>query len=255
MDKESKDPIGVNAAVNIRITKSPVPGKPDCYRGSVALRKTVGIEEIAQRLHDNSCGLKKETLLMSYRLMNGEIYNAMQDGYNVDFCLGRTEVTVGGSFTSVNDVFDPSRHTLTARLRPSPRLRQVVENLPVANVTRYYKTNGPKPELIYENGNKPSADASLPSKDYLTVFIRGRNLKLMGDLPGVGITLYCLDTEEEIFIPASEMAINQSDMLCFLLPDSLHAGEWEAIVATQFNPSYRLYKTIRTGTMGFTVLS
>ena len=51
-----------------------------------------------------------------------------------------------------------------------------------------------------------------------------------------------------------EMLVNSGQRLCFVPGFAFGAGEWEAIVCTQFTPTYHLYKEPRYGTLTFTVM-
>ena len=51
-----------------------------------------------------------------------------------------------------------------------------------------------------------------------------------------------------------EMLVNSGQRLCFIPGFAFGAGEWEAIVCTQFTPTYHLYKEPRYGTLTFTVM-
>ena len=50
------------------------------------------------------------------------------------------------------------------------------------------------------------------------------------------------------------MLVNSGQRLCFVPGFAFGAGEWEAIVCTQFTPTYHLYKEPRYGTLTFTVI-
>ena len=63
-----------------------------------------------------------------------------------------------------------------------------------------------------------------------------------------------LVTGEEHFYPAADMLVNSGQRLCFVPGFAFGAGEWEAIVCTQFTPTYHLYKEPRYGTLTFTVI-
>ena len=86
------------------------------------------------------------------------------------------------------------------------------------------------------------------------ISIYGDRLKLAGDDPEVGLTLRSVETGEEHFYPAADMLVNSGQRLCFVPGFAFGAGEWEAIVCTQFTPTYHLYKEPRYGTLTFTVI-
>lgn len=104
--------------LSLRVSKSHLPGNAS-YKGSVVWQRTLSIDDIAARVVDKRSEYRKETLITTFNLLKREIYDAIEEGYNVDFGFGRTELTVNGPFESLYEKFDPNRHTLAPRLRPS----------------------------------------------------------------------------------------------------------------------------------------
>lgn len=246
------------ARVLLRVSKSHLPGMKN-YKANVIVRDTINDEDLANRLVKSGCSLRKDTLLMAYRMMNSEIYKATEEGLNVDFGLARTELTVSGSFSSEFEKFNPKVHTLIPRLRPSPRFHQVTSRIPAENVGSSASVNIPRPNNISLSIEPYSRDDeqpfnTIPAGNHPHVSIYGRRLKLMGDLPEVGLTIRCLETGESYFLTAKDMIINSSVRLCFTPAIPFTVGKWEAVICSQFNPSYRLYKKPRVDTLGFTVL-
>lgn len=244
--------------VLLRVSKSYLPGIKT-YKATVVVRSTLNEEDLANRLVKSGCSFRKDTLLTSFRMMVSEIYKATEDGYNVDFGLGRTELTTNGTFESEYEKFDPKKHTLTPKLRPSPRLHQVTSRIPAENIGLSTNVNRPHPQYISLAIEPRSFDDkepynTIPAGDHPHVSIYGTRMKLMGDQPEVGLTIRSLETGEEYFLTAKDLIINSSVRLCFTPVIPFTAGEWEAIICTQFNPSYRLYKKPRLAEMTFTVL-
>lgn len=244
--------------VYIRLSPSNLPGQEEMFKGHVALRPSINIEELAERLHKNGCGCRPETLIGNYRLMTNEIYNALESGYNVDFDLGRVEISANGSFNGRYDRFDPKRHHCTAVLRPSPRLRQLAGEIH-GEVSELGAVNSPWPihvatqSIMQMEQAGQHAPAPIPAGYDDPLWVYGQRLKIMGDLPEVGVYLTCEETGETGLIPSNKLYINTDSELCFASPLPLTAGEWTLNVCTQYNYRYRLYKKPRMGSITFTV--
>lgn len=258
MDKElPKDKLKLTPRkAYIRVTESHLPGIKAC-KASVAFRSTIGVDDLAQRIVDSGSFFRKESLITSFSLMMNEVYEAIDDGYNVDFGLGRTDVAVDGPFESVLSPFDKKIHTLIPHLYPSPRLKQCVGRIPCEN---YHPTkNGPKPSYVslsIEPFDRNSGEKynCIPAGSHPFVSIYGSHLKLAGDLPGVGLTIRCLETGESYFYSLRDLAINTGPRLCFNPAYPFTPGEWEAVVATQLSPERHLYKAVYSASLTFTVL-
>ncbi|MBD9166570.1 MAG: hypothetical protein EGQ00_06055 [Parabacteroides johnsonii] len=96
----------------IRVSKSNLPGIKS-YTASVLYRRTIDIETIAQRIVDKRSEFRKETFVTTFNIIKKEIYEAIEDGFNVDFGFGRTEITANGSFEYLGEKFNRKKHTLT----------------------------------------------------------------------------------------------------------------------------------------------
>lgn len=242
----------------IRVSKSNLPGVKS-NTASVLYRRTIGIDTIAQRIVDKRSEFRKETFITTFNIIKDEIYAAIEDGFNVDFGFGRTEITVNGNFEYLGQKFDRKRHTLVPCLRPSPQLKQRTARIPVENITNETQANAPHPyyvSLMIEPRTAESTEPynQLPAGRHPFISIYGDRLTLMGDLPGVGLLLSCAETGEEHFFTDKQMIINTSGRLCFAPGFEFTPGEWEATVGSQYNPSYRLYKQVRYGYLTFAVV-
>lgn len=244
--------------LSFRVNKSHLPGN-ESYKGSVVWQRTLSIEDIALRVVEKRSEYRKETLVTTFNLLKREIYDAIEEGFNVDFGFGRTEITLNGSFESLYEKFDPERHTLAPRLRPAPQLKQRVGNLKAENETYQLDYNSqPRPQYVSLRIQPRTPDSDepynqLPAGEHHFISIYGDRLKLVGDHPSVGLTLRRPDGSEEHFYPPSEVFINTAGRLCFTPGFAFTEGEWEAIVLTQYNPTSHHYKTPRLGTLLFTV--
>ena len=245
--------------LSLRVSKSHLPGNAS-YKGSVVWQRTLSIDDIAARVVDKRSEYRKETLITTFNLLKREIYDAIEEGYNVDFGFGRTELTVNGPFETLYEKFDPNRHTLAPPLRPSPQLKQRVGNLRAVNETYQLAYNSmPRPTYVSLRIQPRTSDSDepynqLPAGEHPFISIYGDRLKLAGDSPEVGLTLRSVETGDEHFYPAADMLVNSGQRLCFVPGFAFGAGEWEAIVCTQFTPTYHLYKEPRYGTLTFTVI-
>ena len=259
MDKELPKSELHNMIANVHIgtNESFLPGI-NVQKASVMFRDTIDLDELADRAKKDGTPYSKESLTGCFRTMINEIYKATEAGFNVDFGLARTELTVNGTFDNAHAKFDPECHTLVPCLRPSPRLKQCVKRLPVENLGPIKDFKVPRPDYIsrlirpYNPQTDGKIDKLAPGQPP-HVSIYGYNLKLMGDLLGVRITISCLETGESYSVSPDELIVNSRSRLCFTPKIPFTPGEWEALIATQFTPTYHLYKQLRYGTLAFTV--
>lgn len=242
--------------VFVKLSEHTMPNGEPFFRGSIAFRHTLTVEDLVERIVKRGSHSRSETLIANYRTMVEEMYRAFEDGFNVDFDLGRTELTVNGRFNGAHDKFDKKRHSLNVCLRPSARLNQIADYVPAQ--TDHFYANIPHITEVNTLDKPSGRDAvmpfnTVPAGSDRPIFIHGMRLKLMGDLPDVGVTLRNLESGESYSIASHRVIINTGTMLCIHHRIPLTPGEWEVEVATQYNRSYRLYKQVRCGSRTFTV--
>lgn len=80
--------------------------------------------------------------------------------------------------------------------------------------------------------------------------LTGRNLKLAGDDPSVGILLTSVDSPSTtFFIKPDRVSPNEPKRLQFVLPIDMTEGAWEVKVTTQYSPSNKPVATPRSYVM------
>ena len=95
MDKELPKSELHNMIANVHIgtNESFLPGI-NVQKASVMFRDTIDLDELADRAKKDGTPYSKESLTGCFRTMINEIYKATEAGFNVDFGLARTELTV-----------------------------------------------------------------------------------------------------------------------------------------------------------------
>lgn len=229
-------------------------------RGKVIRRPTLTLEELANRIADKGSKYSQDTLLDVFRIMTDEVYQGIADGFNVDFGLGKTELSIGGEFATVDATVDKKRNFIKGHLLSSPRLKQYSSNLPMKNVTQNMEEI--KPELIEISLNvnpTPSETLAtanlnvLPAGKQLHVSIFGKHLKVSGKLPGCGITIRNLDKKKEYFISKDDLVVNTDTRLCIMPEFVFTPGKWEAVVSAQFILPHKAFRKLRSFTLPFVV--
>ena len=134
--------------VRFRVVQSNLPGQEDTYSATVVRRDTLTIDDLIRRIMEKRSELRPETLRTVFSLIKNELYEALEDGYNVDFEFGRVDVTLGGAFVHPSDRYDGNTHLLQPRLNPSPLMKQRVARLKGINDTYNASRNGLQLEYI-----------------------------------------------------------------------------------------------------------
>ena len=147
--------------VRFRVVQSNLPGQEDTYSATVVRRDTLTIDDLIRRIMGKRSELRPETLRTVFSLIKNELYEALEDGYNVDFEFGRVDVTVGGAFVHPSDRYDADTHLLQPRLNPSPLMKQRVARLKGINDT--YTASNWSTSLMRTSRSRPAKQATAMS--------------------------------------------------------------------------------------------
>lgn len=204
--------------VRFRVVQSNLPGQEDTYSATVVRRDTLTIDDLIRRIMGKRSELRPETLRTVFSLIKNELYEALEDGYNVDFEFGRVDVTVGGAFVHPSDRYDADTHLLQPRLNPSPLMKQRVARLKGINDTYNASRNGLQLEYITDaNLPIPSGEAGnrnvIPTDFKGMLSIYGRYIRISGDNPANGLTFHCQETGETYTVRPNELLYNTASRL------------------------------------------
>ena len=226
-----------------------------CQRVSSTIRTTETVEEYRKLKKGAQDNIKDVGGFVGGQLREGRRKNGM--------VLCRSMLTPLGAFNNSEEDFDPKRHSLEARLIPSPRLQQCAASCSVENTGKGKSTVDPVIAQVSLAFKAKIAAAERPFNQIPAgrpnqLSIHGKNLKLMGSHPEVGITIRCLATGESYFFPLNkknedQLVANSVSRLCILPRITFTPGTWEVSVATQYSRTYKPVKYLRIARRQFEV--
>ena len=225
--------------VRFRVVQSNLPGQEDTYSATVVRRDTLTIDDLIRRIMEKRSELRPETLRTVFSLIKNELYEALEDGYNVDFEFGRVDVTLGGAFVHPSDRYDADAHLLQPRLNPSPLMKQRVARLKGINDTYNSSRNGLQLEYI--------TDASLP----IPSGEAGNRNVIPTDFKGM-LSIY--ETGETHTVRPDELLYNTASRLIVCPTFPLTEGTWTLTVTTQYSRNYHTVRQPRQATLHFQVV-
>lgn len=246
--------------VRFRVVPSNLPGQEDTYSATVIRRDTLTIDDLIRRIMGKRSELRPETLRTVFSLIKNELYEALEDGYNVDFEFGRVDVTLGGAFVHPSDRYDADTHLLQPRLNPSPLMKQRVARLKGINDTYNASRNGLLLEYITDaNLPIPSGEAGnrniIPTDFKGMLSIYGRYIRISGDNPANGLAFHCQETGETYTASPDELLYNTASRLIVCPTFPLTEGSWTLTVTTQYSRNRHLTQVPRKATLRFQVIA
>ncbi len=245
--------------VRFRVVQSNLPRQEDTYSATVIRRDTLTIDDLIRRIMGKRSELRPETLRTVFSLIKNELYEALEDGYNVDFEFGRVDVTLGGAFVHPSDRYDADAHLLQPRLNPSPLMKQRVARLKGINDTYNSSRNGLQLEYITDASLPiPSGEAGnrnvIPTNFKGMLSIYGRYIRISGDDPANGLAFHCQETGETHTVRPDELLYNTASRLIVCPTFPLTEGTWTLTVTTQYSRNYHTVRQPRQATLHFQVV-
>lgn len=183
-------------------------------------------------------GLERETVEAVVNLEQRVVQKLLLTGLRVNTGLFSAVAQFKGVVE--NNTFNPDRNSVYVSFTQGADLREAIRQTRVNIV-------GEKGSAMYVAGGTDTATrvpgfTATAGRNYT---LTGKNLRVAGDDPSVGITL--TDAEGgEIRITDDMMALNNPSRLIFLIPSGLADGEYTLTITTQWGNSNTLLKTPRS---------
>lgn len=203
---------------------------------TVHFQGTADRDRIIAEMMKVNPGLEEETVQMVYDLQQRVVLDLLFSGYRVNTGLYHAELTAKG--VTYDGVWDPNVNSLSVNFTQGKDAREALEDT-IINV------EGEKGATM-----RVTSGASAIGKGYVvkagrSFTLRGKNIKVAGDDPSVGITL--TDSEKAVTRIEGDLIVqNDPTTLVFIIPGELANGEYELKVTTQFTSGGNLLKTPRS---------
>jgi hypothetical protein len=174
-------------------------------------------------------GFEPEILGMAFDLLMRSMEELLMDGKRLRTPLFSAGTVFSGTVS--NGVWDDKRNKVRINFTPSRRMNELCDNVHV-NITAQQSLT------IYINGVNSAATRSgaryTVAAGRPAVFT-GKNLRVEGSDPSVGVTLRRVETDEVTTVSPDMFSQNSPSKLSFVIPADLPDGEYELKVTTQYN--------------------
>lgn len=181
------------------------------------------------RMAGKNPGVRRETMALAVELMEEVIAEALMNGESVNTGLFRAVAQFRG--TAKNNAWDPASDHIYVSFTQGKSLRKAIADTTVdvlgKRPTNFYIGSGQDVETR-------ATDFSATTGCNYTLY--GKNLKLEGDDPAVGLKLTAADGTETP-IARNKVALNEPSRLIFPIPAGLEDGEYTLTVTTQYKGS------------------
>ena len=204
-----------------------------------ASREPADEERILAEMKAEDTGLRRETILHVFELEKRVIKRLLMSGHAVNTGLYHASVAFRGLIQ--NSRWDAEENEIVVNFNPGADLREAIRKTQV-NIL------GAKPASISVTGVQDVAtkadNASATAGRAFT--LTGRNIRIAGQDPAVGLTLIAEDGTETA-VTDDLWVINKPSTVTFIIPAQMEAGTYTLRLTTQFSGhSTTLLKTPRS---------
>lgn len=193
---------------------------------------------VLDRMAAKNPGLHRETMSASVNIYHEVVSELVLNGYSVNTDLFRAVPQLKG--LAEGNVWNPKKNSIYISITQGKKLREDTKNTSV-------EVLGDRQAAMYINGTQDAAtratDLSATAGRNFTVL--GKNIKLAGTDPAVGITLTSVATSTVTKLDMDMVVVNDPSRLIILLPSGLSDGEYVLTITTQYTPSKTLLKAPR----------
>lgn len=191
--------------------------------------RSVDQDFVLDRMAAKNPGLHREAMSMSVNLYHEVLTELAMNGYSVTTDLFRIVPQLKG--LAENNAWNPEKNSIYVSMTQGKKLREAIADTTVQIL-------GDRQAAMYINGTQ---DASTRATDLSATAGRnftllGKNIKVTGTDPAVGITLTS-DKGVVTKLTQDMLVVNDPSKLIILLPANLADGEYTLTVTTQFTSS------------------
>lgn len=206
---------------------------------SLETTRSVDQEFVLNRILSKNPGLHREAVGASINLYHEALSELVMNGYSVNTDLFRMVPQIKG--LAEPGGWNPQKNSIYISITQGKKLRQEIQDTTVEIL-------GDRQSSIYVSGTQDAAtratDLSATAGRNFTVM--GKNIKVVGTDPAVGVTLTAAKGGTVTKLDADMLVLNERSRLILLLPAGLKDGEYTLTVTTQFSASATLLKQPRS---------
>ncbi len=227
----------IKYTLNVQSVDNPLTKEAGDKRFVLVSNGTADFDRVISEIMAVNPGLERETVEAVVKLEHRTIMRLTLSGMRVSNGLFSAVASPKGR---AGASWDPAVNQLNITIAQGAEWREAIRQTTV-NVL------GDKAEVMYVSG---TTDAATRATDRTATpgypfTVEGNYLKLVGEDPGVGITLISEEGTETRIDPAM-VAVNEPKKLVFFIPATLEAGAYTLRIATQYTSTGNLVKSPRT---------
>lgn len=207
---------------------------PDDFKGLVTDAKTITEADIIHKMIDKGSTVTMAEALSVIEEFEYAVVEAIKNGDRVSTKLFRINPTISGLFTSLEDGFDSSRHTVKLNLKAGSRLNAAIPEIKLKKVSISTKNSVLKLFIDLKSNltNESFISGQIAS-------IQGSNLKFNASDPIQGIYFIASDGVET---KVTNIVKNKPSELQFFVPNELNRGTFQIELRTIFHHAKNLKK-------------
>ena len=226
-----------NYYITVEQSSSPIT-PPDAYLFRVLPSNTANLQRIIDEMMKESASVSREVVELVLKNERMTMKRLLVSGWRINDELFDAMVQARG--LTYNGEWDPQVNSLYVNFQQGKELREALKDVEVV-------VAGKRQMPFYISG---CWDQATERVDFVATAGRcftltGKNLKVMGTHPSVGITL-TNEAGECIRIGEECMVVNWPSKLRFIIPEDMPEGEYELRVTTQSSSGTHLLKAPRS---------
>ncbi|MBP1676975.1 MAG: hypothetical protein H6Q20_1534 [Bacteroidetes bacterium] len=219
----------LNHTIKAILYPNPMKNAKSLYLARSAQNATLDIREICEQVCDKpGTNTNADELEYHVNLFLNTVADLLADGHKINTGYFNAQACIKGSFNSMNDNFDDSRHRVEIAFSAGSLIRRRAailkgEILHSKAVTRYI-------ESVTDAQTGLFPPKLIPNK---LLVVRGNKIKITGTHPDVGLYLVNTENNAEIRLSDTLLYQNSHTTIRFFVPD-IPAGSYQLQVCTQY---------------------
>ncbi|MDR3194726.1 MAG: DUF4469 domain-containing protein [Tannerella sp.] len=237
-------------AVIVELYENPLTDRTDDRYGRVVNLASVNEETLIARAIARGFNGNAASMKAAFSAISDEALLAVGRSEMVQFGPVYVSIDVEGTFIGDAPTWDRLLHKLVARVVPAKMLREFLKTIPVRILGM-----APDRSVISQVTDVTTGKVNESLTRGGMANIKGAHIKIVGDLPGVGLTLAGQEGQDPFPVPATSIGINDPSKISFVVPLNMPSGSYILSIGTQFTGGNgRFRKEVKTVTLDYILI-
>jgi hypothetical protein len=207
-------------------------GRKGDRSGRVVSAGSLKVDDLIAIAITRRSDINAATMKAVYEILREVALEEVCNAKHVEFGLSYNQLGCNGTFIGDRPSWDHEKNSLALLAVATAETREAIRRIEV-------EVLGMASSGLYVNSltDVVSGEVNTRITQGGSVNLTGTKIRIIGNLPGVGLHLTEINTGTVMTVPMTSIPVNDPSKITFVVPPNMPAGDYKLSITTQFAPS------------------